>query len=506
MAYTTFGAIDVGSNEVSLKIFEVSKKNGIKELEHIRYAIELGSQAYTNRKISQLLVDELCKVLTGFVAKMKEYQTVEYVAYATSALREATNNLLILDQIKLRIGINIKILSNSEQRFLCYKAIALKESQFNHIIEKGTAIVDVGAGSLQISLFDKEALISTQNIKLGSLRIRDFLSVMENQTDNFKIVISEFIDNGIMTYKDMFLQNQKIKNIIAVGDQLKEIIRYLDLENNIESITREEFNSFYNHLFSLSIDEISKILNISKEQASLIFPTAMIYQKMFSETRAETMWLSKITLCDGIVAEFAEKKEKIIPSHDFSEDIIMAARNIAKRYHCNTQHTKNVEYIALKIFDSIHKYHGLGRRERLLLQIAITLHNCGEYINMNEEAQNSYKIVMSTEIIGLSHLERELIANLIKSNSDDFLNNSNTNDVFDKDTHITLTKLSAIFIIANAMDKSHKQKIIKLRIMTKNNVLIITIDSLKDTTLEKGLFQKKAEVFQEVYGIRPILK
>ena len=41
MAYKTFAAIDVGSYELTMKIFEISSKNGIKEIDCIRHRIEL---------------------------------------------------------------------------------------------------------------------------------------------------------------------------------------------------------------------------------------------------------------------------------------------------------------------------------------------------------------------------------------------------------------------------------------------------------------------------------
>ena len=506
MPITTFAAIDVGSNELAMKIFEVSKKYGINELDHVRHTIELGSQTYTCGKISHEMVNEMVDVLNGFSRKMKEYRVCDYLACATSGIREASNNVMILDQIRLRCNLNIKILSNSEQRFLCYKALALKEDVFNKIIQKGTAILDVGAGSIQISLFDKESLVSTQNIKLGSLRIREILSDMENQTTNFNSLISEYIDNDLLTYKNLFLKENKIKHIIAVGDQLSELNRYINKKNFEDFIEKNEFKELFDILSNKSVDEISLELNISKEQASLVLPTAMIYHKMFSETKAEFMWLSSITLCDGIVAEYAQKKEKITPSHDFTNDILLAARNIAERYHCNIAHTKNVEYLALSLFDSIKKLHGLGKRERLYLQIAVILHNCGEYINMNKTLDNSYKIVMSTEIIGISHQERILIANLVRYNTTIFPKFDPKNDGFDENSYIILSKLTAILRIANALDKSHKQKFSNIKVTLKDNKLLITADTLKDITLEKGLFLKKADFFEEVYGIRPILK
>ena len=46
MAMTTFAAIDIGSYEVSIKIFELSKKMGLRELNHVRFRLELGKEAY----------------------------------------------------------------------------------------------------------------------------------------------------------------------------------------------------------------------------------------------------------------------------------------------------------------------------------------------------------------------------------------------------------------------------------------------------------------------------
>ena len=75
---------------------------------------------------------------------------------------------------------------------------------------------------------------------------------------------------------------------------------------------------------------------------------------------------------------------------------------------------------AMNIFDSTRRFHGLGDRERLLLQIAVTLHACGKFISMKNSNECGYTLIMSTEIIGLSHLEREIIANVVRYNIRDF--------------------------------------------------------------------------------------
>ena len=82
---------------------------------------------------------------------MKAYRVKDYRAYATSAMREARNNQIILDQIRVRTGLTVRIISNSVAAFISYKAIAAKAGEFNKIIQKGTAIVDVGFRQRQLS-------------------------------------------------------------------------------------------------------------------------------------------------------------------------------------------------------------------------------------------------------------------------------------------------------------------------------------------------------------------
>ena len=171
MSVQLFAAIDVGSFKLELGIYEITAKNGMRQVEHLRHVIALGKNTYSTGKISYELVDEMCRILEDFSAVMKSYQVSDYRAYATTAMRVAKNSHIILEQIRVRTGIKVRVLSNSEQRLLTYKAVAMKEAEFQKIIQKGTAIVDVSFGSMQISLFDKDSLVSTQNLPLGVMRL-----------------------------------------------------------------------------------------------------------------------------------------------------------------------------------------------------------------------------------------------------------------------------------------------------------------------------------------------
>ena len=154
----TFAAIDVGSYEQSLKIYTISKTAGIREVDCVRNRLDLGTDTYATGKVSREKMDDLCRVLREFVSIMEGYRVDDYKAYGTSAIREIKNTSIALDQIAQRTGVKVEVLSNSEQRFLDYKSIAARGEGFEKIIEKGTVVLDIGGGSIQLSLFDKDSI------------------------------------------------------------------------------------------------------------------------------------------------------------------------------------------------------------------------------------------------------------------------------------------------------------------------------------------------------------
>ncbi|MDD3218324.1 MAG: HD domain-containing protein [Lachnospiraceae bacterium] len=507
MAITTFAAIDIGSYNVTMEIFEMSKNFGIRSINQVCQKLELGKDAFATGKIGQSLVDELCRVLKDFTEIMKEYQVTDYRACATSAVREVRNQVILLEHIYQQTGLKVDILSNSEQRYLGYKSIASKETEFLKSIEKGTAIVDVGGGSLQISLFDKDALVTTQNIRLGNLRIREKLSCLERETTHYEQLVQELIQNEIGNFKRMHVKDRVIKNVILVGDYFADVIAKGGNPNS-NIMEYKDFIKWYEKITRRSPLELAADMGIPLEYASLLIPSAVLYRRLIEELGAETIWTPGVQLVDGLAYEYAEKNKFIKRTHDFENDIFMAAKNIGKRYSSSRPHVQNVDMIATAIYDGMRKVHGMGKRERLLLRIAILLHDCGKYISQNFVSESSARIIQATEIIGLSHMEREMIAYVVYFNNNPFeyyveLSRSTP---LTREQYLVVAKLTAILRMANAMDRSHLQKVEKVKTSLREKELILTVDTDRDYTLERGLLGDKEDFFQEVYSIRPIVK
>ena len=123
---------------------------------------------------------------------------------------------------------------------------------------------------------------------------------------------------------------------------------------------------------------------------------------------------------------------------------------------------------------------------------------------------------MATEIIGLSHLEREIVANVVRYNiqefaydgvilESDFSRHGGMN-ISRLELTILIAKLTAILRVANGLDRSHKQKFRDFRTTLKEDQLIITVNTAEDITLERGLFEAKASFFEEVFSLHPVIK
>lgn len=508
MQYKTYGVIEVSSYGVSLEIYEISRKNGIKQIDYIRYPLELGKDSFVHGKIRQPMAEELCRIISDFTTKMKGYQVDDYKAVATSALREAMNSRLVLNLIKQRTGVSVQVYSNSELRFIGYKAIASNQADFEKIIQKGTAIVDVGAGSIQVSLFDKDNLISTQNIVFGNLRIRERLAALRRETNHYETLVSEMIAAEVTSYKKMHLKDRKIPHVILTGDFLSDFLAHNPTSELKDTMSKDEYIAWYEKVVRMAPLELAENMGIAAEYATLLVPTAILYKIFVEELGAELIWIPGMELSDGVAYEYAEKNKLIKPSHNFENDILMAARNIGKRYAISKSHITTMNQAALVIFDSMRKVHGLDRRHRLLLEIAVHLHDCGKYISMAHVADCSYNIIMSTEIIGLSHRERQIIALVVRANTQKLGHYDDEYRVtgISEEDYILVAKLTAILRLANALDRTHQQKIEEIRAVLQERRLVIRLTTKKDYTLEMGLLEDKTDFFEEVFDVRPEIR
>ena len=78
--------------------------------------------------------------------------------------------------------------------------------------------------------------------------------------------------------------------------------------------------------------------------------------------------------------------------------------------------------------------------------------------------------------------------------------------LLEKNNYMVIAKLTAILKLANALDRSQKQKFRDIKVALKEHSLSVVVVTDEDITLEQGLLKERADFFEEVYSVKPVIK
>ncbi len=501
MELQMFGAIYVGSYEVSLKVFEFNARKMIHEVDHIRMRMDLGSSIVETGSIDYEQVDALCDVLKEFVHILEGYRVTHYEAYASVIFQNADNKLFILNQIRLNSGVRIRIMTNSESRFISYKTVAGRK-QFEDMIQTSAAIVDVGGAAVQIMLFRSGEIVTTQDMDLGSVRLQSLWA--EGHTQNYYMSqMEEYISAHLAVLRRLYLK-ENVDYIVFMNDYCRALFKKISKDPQDESLMKtERFVKYIDKLLKKDVEGISEELNLSDENDERVLPSLLLFKSMIAVTGAREIWVPKLNINDGMAQDYGQKHKLLKSAHDFDGDVISASYQLARHYQCETRH---IEELAVKIFDTIRKMHGLGKRERLLLRVASILQDCGRYVSLSDSANCAYNIIMSSEIIGITREEQEIVAQTVRYNTLPMDDYEDISTQISQEDYLIVAKLTAILRVANALDPGHRRKFKDMRITAKNRELIFTVDALEDISLEQELFDTKTAYFETVFSMKPVLR
>ncbi|HBP39155.1 MAG TPA: hypothetical protein DD640_10545 [Clostridiales bacterium] len=502
-----YAAIDVGSHEVQMKIAELNRGEPPRMIENLRRTLAIGADTYTSGRISQPLLAECVEVLKGFTGQLKNYRIGACRTVATSAFREAQNRTLALDQIKRECDLDIEVLSNSEERYYTIMAAAGLMPDFAGLIQNGTLVVDMGAGSIQVTAFDKGSLIFSQNMLLGSLRIKEMLADLERRAADFAGLLEEYISGDLEDYRLLEPKGTIYKNLIILGGEINCLKRLTGRgADGLKSITGKQFSQIYRQLLASAPLDLSLENDIPPEHLPLLLPSVIIIRKFIGFTSADMIHIPNVTLCDGLLLDFARQKGDFSPGHDQDQDIISACRHLSGRFKTDRKHAEFVENTALLLFDETRRLHRLNERSRLLLQVSAILHDTGKYVSMTKHHVRSYQIVSANEIIGLSKAEQEIVAWTVRFHSGKpGLDDHNFTGLAEPD-QLAVAQLAALLRLADALDSGHRQKITKIEASLEREEFVLSVTAGQDIMLELWNLDKKEGLFTEVYGLKPRIR
>ena len=188
MSRYTFGAIDIGSNAIRLLIdyVEEYKKPEFKKAAFVRVPIRLGEDVFSKGYITQEKEADLMQAMSAFAALFRTFAIDAYKAYATSAMREASNGTEVTEAIARECGIDIKIVDGNTEARTIYGAGGLEK-----VLDKTKSYfyIDVGGGSTEVVVYADNREVEARSFRLGTVRyISGAVSAGEEKLFSYRVI------------------------------------------------------------------------------------------------------------------------------------------------------------------------------------------------------------------------------------------------------------------------------------------------------------------------------
>jgi exopolyphosphatase / guanosine-5'-triphosphate,3'-diphosphate pyrophosphatase len=277
-------AIDIGSNAARLLIMDViegpqSKPDFIK-LTLVRVPLRLGFDVFERGEISPDKVDMFIKTLQAYKLLIDVYQVKDYIAAATSAMRDATNAKDILSRAKRESGIDIKVISGDEEANYIYESHVAE----NLRTDESYLYIDVGGGSTELTFFSDGKLVAKQSFNIGTIRL-----FIKQKTSGYHHITP--IGSGGNINKIFSLSKRKEGRPLAL-----ELLR-----------------NYYKEFSSISLSQRISLYGLREDRADVIVPALLIYINVMRWADADEIFVPKIGLADGLIHILYEQSKNGAP-------------------------------------------------------------------------------------------------------------------------------------------------------------------------------------------------
>ncbi len=292
-------AIDIGSNAARLLISEVSLDGNNKalftKLTLVRVPLRLGFDVFDTGRISEHRISLLLHTMKGFVSLSRAFDVKAMKTCATSAMRDAENTSEIISLIKNETGIEIEVISGSNEASLVFE---------NHIAENldkdhSYLYIDVGGGSTELTFFSNNEMIFKESYNIGTIRLLKE-QVPESAWDEMKDTLKT--------------KTKGFKTVTAIGSggNINKIFS-ISKRKDGKPLPIELLRDYYKELSNVSLHDRINIYKLKEDRADVIVPALKIYISAMRWAGATEIYVPRIGLADGLIQHlWDEVKESAV--------------------------------------------------------------------------------------------------------------------------------------------------------------------------------------------------
>lgn len=495
--------IEIGSNNVKMQVSQLSKGK-LQPLDHLEYPIGLGHDVFEHGAVSFDSLRELSAALSKFSAALLSYTTEKPRVVSCSALREAKNRALVVDQLKVRNGLDVTVLDDSLEKAYIYSEIMEQLGRDSAFLEGDSLVAYIGAGSIGVAVFRGQQAVYSQNIPIGPLKLHDILSRLQRQAQDFHCIVDEYMD---IILNRVDVSAFRVRRLILTGSQIGLVSRLSGarVQGGICHIDVKSLTALYDSVRGMNAEAISLRYGITEERAAVLYTALFIYQGMLRFCPGANEIVSPmVDVSQGVLRYMLTPKAEPQWQAYLRKNALACAENTAKSFGCDLEHSLRTREFCCRIFDKLKKVHGLDPSKRVILELAATLHSCGSFVSVRQHNRCTFDLIKGMDVFGLSQGEVLQIA-MVAGSIDPTMDEDPELLLLSDRERLEATKLGAIFRMANALDKSHRRKLRNLKISLDEDRVLFKAEAQENTLLERWAFEDSAQFFKDVFGLSPEL-
>jgi exopolyphosphatase/guanosine-5'-triphosphate,3'-diphosphate pyrophosphatase len=290
-----FAAIDVGSNAIRLLFSRVEDETDqpfFEKVSLLRIPLRLGDDAFINKKISEEKTDKLVELMQAFRHLINVYQPIEYMAYATSAMRESKNHKKIVNRIKKECDIELQVIEGKKEAKVIYS------NHIEKILDRNGSYlyIDVGGGSTEITFFKGKHAVRSRSFNIGTIRIKEGLVSKRNWKRMKKWI------------KDT-LEGEENVCAIGTGGNINKLFKHAEKKEG-KPLKYKKLKKTANYLGKFTVEERIIKFNMKPDRADVIVPASKVYLSAMKWGNINKIYVPKIGLVDGMVHVMYKKHKE----------------------------------------------------------------------------------------------------------------------------------------------------------------------------------------------------
>ncbi|MGB7849073.1 MAG: Ppx/GppA phosphatase family protein [Candidatus Acidiferrum sp.] len=497
-------AIDAGSNAVRLSVARAYSALDIEPLITERAPLRLGEGVFIRHRFSEELLKKGVKAFRHLREIMDEFGVTKYRAVATSASREAQNRTTLIHRVKQTSGIALEVISAKEESRLGREAVVAAmgpEAQ-------PRCIVDLGGGSLELSILHDHAFAQGAQIPLGTVRLMSTLNVpgviRPAQFEQVRRYVRALLESRLPGRPNLADQVS-----VALGGNAETLAnvapgpRQDGLPTLEVSLLRERLPD----LLKRDVRERMKAYGVRRDRADVMAVAAIIFITLGRYLNIRMFSIPGVGLREGLLQEIARDAFSRKEPHRYNADarqMLVATRSFGRRLEYDQRHAEHVRELSLMLFDQLQPVHHLPVQARVQLESGALLHDVGHRVSHRGHHKHGEYLALNGDIPGLEGRDRHIVAAVVRYHNRKSVPDGHhpAYSALNNNDKRVARRLASIVRIAEGLDHSHRQRILALRASFQRGGVTLQVDARGDVTEDLRDAERSSNLFEKEFHVQ----